>query len=245
MKRITLALNWKLYLNELQSIEFVERLNHSKDQFDNIDLEIYPSATAIRSVKNVLNNSSIKIGLQDFSIFENGAHTGSLSLSSIEVDSCIIGHSERRDFYKENDNLILKKLRISNDKKINTILCVGETLKEKEEGISKEKIKSQLSILKNLDIQTPLTIAYEPIWSIGTGSVPSNEYISDMLSTIKSELKALYSHEQNSAIKLFYGGSVDETNISNLSDISLLDGFLIGSAGSKFEKLINMVNSLV
>lgn len=245
MKKITIALNWKLYLNELESIEFVEKINHSKNQFDLIDLEIYPSATAIRSVRNVLNHSSIKIGLQDFSIFEKGAFTGSLSLSSIEVDCCIVGHSERRDFYNENDNLILKKLQISNAKKISTILCVGESLNEKEEGLSKERIKSQLSILKNLDIQIPLTIAYEPIWAIGTGEVPSKEYISDMLSTIKSELNTLYSHEKNSALRLFYGGSVDETNIRNLSDIVLLDGFLIGSAGSKFEKLMKMVNNLI
>ena len=126
----------------------------------------------------------------------------------------------------------------------NPILCIGETLKEKNENLAESVIDKQLSILsKNLK-NKKLTIAYEPVWAIGSGDVPSNQYIDQMLSSIKNRLKSLYSDADLQNIKLFYGGSVDASNVNQLLNVELIDGFLIGSASANFEKFKDIVKQL-
>ena len=123
-------------------------------------------------------------------------------------------------------------------------MCIGETLEQKDSNLTKSIIDSQLSILpKNLHQQN-LIIAYEPVWAIGSGDVPTNEYIHEMLSYIKNRLKSLYSTADLDNIKLFYGGSVDANNINELISVELIDGFLIGSASANFEKFKDIVKQI-
>ena len=243
MKKITLAANWKMYLDESSSIAFVDKLNMDKDLFSNKDIILFPSHACIRAVKDRLN-ISLSIGMQDCDMYAQGAYTGSTSINSIDIDSCIVGHSERRIIYKESDNIISDKLNTVLSSNANPILCIGETLKEKNENLAERVIDKQLSILsKNLK-NKKLTIAYEPVWAIGSGDVPSNQYIDQMLSSIKNRLKSLYSDADLQNIKLFYGGSVDASNVSELLNVELIDGFLIGSASANFEKFKDIVKQL-
>jgi triosephosphate isomerase len=243
MRKITIAANWKMYLDESSSIDFIDKLNIDKDLFSNKDIILFPSHACIRSVKDHLD-VNVKIGMQDCDIHNKGAYTGSTSINSIDIDSCIIGHSERRIVYKESNDVISEKLRAVLSSDVNPILCIGETLEEKNENLTESVIDSQLSILPNDLKARNLTIAYEPVWAIGSGDVPSNKYINEMLSYIKNRLKSLYSDTDLDNIKLFYGGSVDVSNVDELLNVELIDGFLIGSASANFEKFKDIVKQL-
>ena len=207
---------------------------------------IFPSHTAISSVKRALQNlPSIQVGMQDCDIEMSGAMTGSNSINSTFVDSCIVGHSERRTIFKEDEKIIKQKLENSLNTVKSTILCIGETLEEKKQDETFKILDKQLSILPSALNGKKLIIAYEPVWAIGTGLVASNDYIKEVLSYINNALKSLYSDEILSNINLFYGGSVDENSVESLSTIPLLDGFLIGSASADFKKFENILKKMM
>ena len=206
---------------------------------------IFPSHIAISSVKRALQNlPSIQVGMQDCDIEMSGAVTGSNSINSTFVDSCIVGHSERRTIFKEDEKIIKQKLENSLKTVESTILCIGETLGEKKQDETFKILDKQLSILPSALNGKKLIIAYEPVWAIGTGLVASNDYIKEVLSYINNALKSLYSDEILSNINLFYGGSVDENSVESLSTIPLLDGFLIGSASADFKKFENILKKM-
>ena len=239
------AANWKMYLNEEESIDFISKMSSNKDLFTDKKVMIFPSHTALRSVKNALQNMpNIKVGMQDCDMKLSGAVTGSNSISSIPVDSCIVGHSERRIIFKEDEKVVKKKLENSLQVVETTILCIGETLEEKNQDKTFKVVDKQLSILPSALNGKKLIIAYEPVWAIGTGLVASNDYIAEVLSYINNAIKSLYSDEVLSEINLFYGGSVDESSVESLSTIPLLDGFLIGSASADFKKFENILKKM-
>jgi triosephosphate isomerase len=239
------ALNWKMYLNEQQSLDFVSKILSNKRLFLSNKVMIFPSHTAISAVKSALKNlSSIQVGMQDCDIEMSGAVTGSNSINSTFVDSCIVGHSERRTIFKEDEKIIKQKLENSLNTVKSTILCIGETLEEKKQDETFKILDKQLSILPSALNGKKLIIAYEPVWAIGTGLVASNDYIKEVLSYINNALKSLYSDEILSNINLFYGGSVDENSVESLSTIPLLDGFLIGSASADFKKFENILKKM-
>ena len=239
------AANWKMYLNEQESLDFVSKILSNKRLFLSNKVMILPSHTAISSVKRALQNlPSIQVGMQDCDIEMSGAVTGSNSINSTFVDSCIVGHSERRTIFKEDEKIIKQKLENSLNTVKSTILCIGETLEEKKQDETFKILDKQLSILPSALNGKKLIIAYEPVWAIGTGLVASNDYIKEVLSYINNALKSLYSDEILSNINLFYGGSVDENSVESLSTIPLLDGFLIGSASADFKKFENILKKM-
>ena len=239
------AANWKMYLNEQESLDFVSKILSNKRLFLSNKVMIFPSHTAISSVKRALQNlPSIQVGMQDCDIEMSGAVTGSNSINSTFVDSCIVGHSERRTIFKEDEKIIKQKLENSLNTVKSTILCIGETLDEKKQDETFKILDKQLSILPSALNGKKLIIAYEPVWAIGTGLVASNDYIKEVLSYINNALKSLYSDEILSNINLFYGGSVDENSVESLSTIPLLDGFLIGSASADFKKFENILKKM-
>jgi triosephosphate isomerase len=206
---------------------------------------IFPSHISFEAVKVLAKElPNIRVGMQDCDILTSGAVTGSNSITSIKADSCLVGHSERRTIFNENDDTIEKKLKNCLEYVESTVLCIGENINEKENEQTFEVIKEQLSILPNDLKGKELIVAYEPVWAIGTGLVASKEYIEDVLSYINNLIKELYSNENDSNISLFYGGSVDENSVKELSSIPLLDGFLIGSASADFEKFENILNKM-
>ena len=239
------AANWKMYLNEQESLDFVSKILSNKRLFLSNKVMIFPSHTAISSVKRALQNlPSIHVGMQDCDMEMSGAVTGSNSINSTFVDSCIVGHSERRTIFKEDEKIIKQKLENSLNTVKSTILCIGETLEEKKQDETFKILDKQLSILPSALNGKKLIIAYEPVWAIGTGLVASNDYIKEVLSYINNALKSLYSDEILSNINLFYGGSVNENSVESLSTIPLLDGFLIGSASADFKKFENILKKM-
>ena len=235
MKKTILAANWKMYLNESESVDFIKKMNQEEDSFSNSSVIVFPSHTCINQVQKNLTSNNIKVGMQDCDIHTSGAYTGSVSINSITtVDYCIVGHSERRLIYNDSDSIVQNKLQTIFNHNVSAILCVGETKEEKDNNQTHNVIDKQLSILPE-DLKNNLIIAYEPVWSIGSGDLPSNEYIEEVLSYIKNKLKSLYSDEIAEEVILLYGGSVDEDSVNRLLKVKLIDGFLIGSASANFE----------
>jgi len=250
MKKIIIG-NWKLNLDHLEAIQLLQKLNYTIEEGkeEEIDIVVSPSHTSLRSIQTIIDTDKLNIQLsaQDVSQFSGGAYTGEVSshqLNKLNVSYCIVGHSERRTIFKEDNELIEKKLNNCLDNINSVILCIGESLKQKEQNQTFEVIKKQLSILPKELMNKELIIAYEPVWAIGTGMVASKEYIKDVLSYINNLIKELYSNENDSNISLFYGGSVDENTVEELSTIPLLDGFLIGSASADFGKFKNILNKM-
>lgn len=184
---------------------------------------------------------NFKLGAQNVSETTDGAYTGEVSanqLKSYEVEYCIVGHSERRMYQKETLETISKKINKLFENEITPILCIGETLEEKESGKVEEILLTELTTaIVNLTEaeKDKLIVAYEPIWSIGTGIIPSNEDIKKTLKFIKTILP-------NS--KILYGGSANENNIDTLKEIELIDGYLLGGLSLKPNDLEKFVNKL-
>ncbi len=182
----------------------------------------------------------IKLGAQNVSCTTKGAHTGEIyadQLVSYGVEYCIIGHSERRQDQKESDEEIHDKVERLFEAGITPILCCGETKEEREEGREKEVIGRELDIALNgisEEDKARVIIAYEPIWSIGTGLIPTNNQIADIIEFIKSKYNC----------KVLYGGSANDTNIDDLKQCSCIDGYLLGGLSLKPENLKVFVNKL-
>jgi len=183
-------------------------------------------------------------GVQDVDYLD-GSRTGSISvdmLIDMECDFSIIGHSERRQIFNEDDNLISEKLKSLN-KKIITILCIGETKEENDKGITKNILKDQLEIVNGLNLDTEFTVAYEPVWAIGSGLTPEPKDINEIHKYIKDVVQ---SNSTNDLIpKVLYGGSVTDKNAESFFEEEFVDGALVGGAsldGATFAKIVNIFN---
>ena len=184
-------------------------------------------------------------GVQDVDHLD-GSRTGSISvdmLIDMECGFSIIGHSERRQIFNEDNNLIKEKLKSLN-KKIMTILCIGETEEENDEGITKDVLKNQLEIVNGLDLDREFTVAYEPVWAIGSGLTPEPKDINEIHKYIKDVVQ---SNSANNLIpKVLYGGSVTDKNAETFFNEEFVDGALVGGAsldGTTFAKIVNIFNS--
>ena len=220
-----IALNNKSNLEKNEFLNYIEELK--KIQTNNTLISC-PTFLNIPLVDN-----SILLGSQNVSSKDNGAYTGEISATQLKthnVKYSIVGHSERREYQKETNNDIKEKVNKLLENNITPILCIGETLDERKNNKYKEVLKEELSILDDLndEVKSNIIIAYEPIWSIGTGVIPTNSEIEEVFRFIKDMLP-------NS--KVLYGGSANETNIDVLNQISLIDGYLLGGLSLKLDKL--------
>lgn len=223
-----IALNNKSNLTKEEFIEYQKQL--SSIQALSSKIILCPTSTYLA----LYNLNNIELGAQNVSKDEIGAHTGEIAatqLASLNVKYCIVGHSERRQELKESSEDTNKKIKNLFSKNITPILCVGETKEEKELGKTTSLIKEQLMIaIKDLseDEKNNIVIAYEPIWSIGTGLIPTIKDIEEVLSLIKEILPNA---------KCLYGGSANDQNIDYLKTSNLIDGYLLGGLSLKPEKL--------
>lgn len=229
-----IALNNKSNLTKKEYINYQNQLKEIKSKSK---LILCPTHLNI----NNFSLSNFSLGAQNVSENSKGAHTGEVSadqLKSYEVEYCIIGHSERRQDQKESLDSINKKMNNLYNEGITPILCIGETLEEKEQGKVEEILTEEISTaIKDLteEQQARLIIAYEPIWSIGTGLIPSNEDISETLKYIKRMLPNT---------KVLYGGSANEKNIEILKECSEIDGYLLGGLSLKPQELQKFIEIL-
>ena len=237
--------NWKMYLNNNESTSFVKSfINKHFDK--NVEVVLCPSYVSIKDISNLIySNDSIQLGAQDMSLHQKGAYTGDVSLDMLDELSCsyvIIGHSERRLNHNENNSEINEKLSILDGSDIIPIICIGESLEEREAGITEKVLKNQISeIFDNKGNNTKdCIIAYEPIWAIGTGISADIQTIECAHSYLKNITQNIRENYRN--IYLLYGGSVNENNASEILNIDNVDGFLIGSSSIDPNIFYNIYN---
>ena len=192
--------------------------------------------------------TNIKIGAQNMHFAETGAYTGEVSgkmLKSIGVEYVIIGHSERRQYYNETDESVNKKIKAAFENELKPIVCVGETLEEREAGKTEERITSQTRLalegLSNEQVKNTI-IAYEPIWAIGTGKTATSEDANNSIKAIRAEIRKIYGEEVAEEVIIQYGGSVKSSNAKELFSTSDIDGGLVGGASLKPEEFSKIVN---
>ena len=218
--------------------------NFTKDEFNNYVLELKKVNTDFSMIlcptfMNIplVNPNEFVLASQDVSPYEDGAHTGEISarqLKDLGVKYSLVGHSERREFESEEELYLEIKQLFKED--LIPILCIGETKEERDNNLVKEVLNRQLeNVVNKLEEQEKLIIAYEPVWSIGTGIIPSNEEIEEVLTYIKSYLPNT---------KILYGGSVNEENVDTLKEISLVDGYLLGGLSLDPKRLQKFLDKL-
>tara|TARA_B100000886_G_scaffold100666_1_gene66864 strand:- start:1814 stop:2536 length:723 start_codon:yes stop_codon:yes gene_type:complete len=230
--------NWKMFggLNSLNSINIVLKFLKKFKKSKLIKLIYCPPNTLIASMSKKLKNSQIDVGAQNCHEEENyGAFTGSINsimLKNVGAKYVILGHSENRKS-GETDKLINNKIKSALKANLRVIFCIGETLKEKRKKITKRVLAKQIKIgLQKIKRKEKVLIAYEPVWSIGTGLIPKS---GDLLKIIK------FIREKTKKNKVLYGGSVNSKNISELKNVFNLDGFLIGGASQEAKKFIDII----
>ncbi len=249
MIRIPLiAGNWKMYKTTAEARAFAEEFSKLYKDTD-VRAAICAPFTQLVALKEAFAGTNVKLGAQNVHFEDEGAFTGEISLEMLKeigVDYCIIGHSERREYFAETDktvNLKLKKLFSSSE--IIPILCVGENLSEREAGnafdVVEEQLKADLEGIDKADV-SKLVIAYEPIWAIGTGKTATPEQAGEMCAHIRNIVEKLYDEDTCDSVIIQYGGSVKPENASEIMNMDEIDGALVGGASLDASKFIKIVN---
>jgi triosephosphate isomerase (TIM) len=236
-----MAGNWKMHHNHLEAIQVVQKLSYRLDDKDykNVEVVVCPAFTALRSVQTTLEGDRIPIGLgaQNCHWEPQGAFTGEVSapmLAKLNVRYVIVGHSERRELFGETDEMVARKVRAVLGTGMSPIVCVGETLQEREDGVTDEKVSRQvraaLAGLSGADVGR-CVVAYEPIWAIGTGLTPTPADVEQVHGSIRESLVKRFS--EGARIRILYGGSVKPSNAAELMAIANVNGALVGGASLK------------
>ncbi|MDD4564189.1 MAG: triose-phosphate isomerase [Eubacteriales bacterium] len=247
MRKPFIAGNWKMFKTTKEAVEFAENFKKIYVSSD-VRTGICAPFTQLSALKKVFKDTDIKIGAQNMHFAEKGAFTGEISaemLKEIGVDYCIIGHSERRQYFNETDETANKKLITAFRHNIIPILCVGEVLEEREAGKEFDVVKKQLTtalIDLTAEQAANLFIAYEPVWAIGTGRNASPEQTNEMCGYIRKIIEELYGDDVSEKTIILYGGSVKPSNASELMSMEEIDGALVGGASLVPEDFIEIVN---
>ena len=230
--------NWKMNMTLDESVNLINELKQIST--NDVDIKIAPSFTNLNKAVSLLDSSKIEVIAQNFHPEERGAFTGEISiemLKSVGVFSIIIGHSERRKYFNENDSILSKKAKMAIDNSLNIIFCIGEELSEREKGNHFELIKNQIiNGLFGLDKDQikNVVIAYEPVWAIGTGKTAENYQIQEMHEFIRKLFNDKYGSDISQQIRILYGGSVKPNNAEEIFSLNDVDGGLIGGASLNF-----------
>jgi len=240
MRKAFMAGNWKMNKTPSEAVAFVKELAEAVKGAD-AKVLVAPSFTSIPGVAEVVKGTNILLGAQNMSTDLSGAHTGEVAvdmLLDLGVDAVILGHSERRAIYGETDEMINTKVKLALEKGIEPILCVGETLEEREadklEAVVSEQITKGLAGVSEADL-AKVTIAYEPVWAIGTGKTATPEDADAVHKYIRKVLTDLYSESAANAMIIQYGGSVKPNNVKELMAMENIDGALVGGASLKVD----------
>lgn len=247
MRKPFIAGNWKMYKTTAQAEAFAEKFR-TLYKADDVRVAICAPFTQLAALKKAFAGTGIGIGAQNMHFAEEGAYTGEISaqmLKEIGVDYCIIGHSERREYFGETNETVNKKLKKAFEAGITPIMCVGESLEQRDGGQEKAVVREQLA--EGLDgipaeQMAKLVIAYEPIWAIGTGRTATPEQANEMCGAIRDIIEELYDDETACEVTIQYGGSVKPANASEIMMMEEIDGALVGGASLVPEDFIQIVN---
>ncbi len=248
--------NWKMHLTHLEAINVIQKLSYSIDTSDPsyVDISVHPPFTALRSVQTVLEADDIPIslGAQDVHWDTSGAYTGEISpgmLSKLNVTYVIVGHSERRELFGETDEMVAKKVSAVFSAGMTPIMCVGETLDEREAGGTEEKVLGQLTAgLSQLNPEqiAEMVVAYEPIWAIGTGRNATPDDAQAVCRAIRAAIVADHGEAAGAGVRIQYGGSVKAANAAELMAQPDVDGALVGGASldpAEFAQIVAFARS--
>jgi len=247
--RALIAGNWKMYLDVKQGVELALTLVEQTGEITDRDILICPSFPLLSDVGKVLKGSRINLGAQNMYFEKEGPFTGEVSaemLRSVGCEWVILGHSERRHVFGEKNELINKKLLRAREQGLKPILCIGELLEEREAGKTQEVVKKQLvEGLKGLNSENELkdvTVAYEPVWAIGTGKTATPVDADSVHVFIRKIIADLFGNKASQELRILYGGSVKPDNIDGLMAMENINGVLVGGASLNADSFLRIIN---
>lgn len=250
MRKPIVGGNWKMNRGTPnETVEMLESLIPQVEGIDTVDIVIATPFTVLTSAYKVLKNTDIKLGAQNMYYKDKGAYTGEISpqfLKEIGVEFVILGHSERRDIFKESDALINKKLKKALSMNLKTIVCIGEHLEERETGKTKDILQFQINeTFKDLSKEEMIktVIAYEPIWAIGTGKTATPEQAEEIHIFIRNLLSQKFDKETADFIRIQYGGSIKPDNAEDLFNKNNIDGGLVGGASLQANSFFQIIEA--
>ena len=235
MRKKLIVGNWKMYNNTHKSSLLLHALSEKVGTFRGVDVVLCPNLLALQSLSLQINNRQFKLGAQNCYWRDEGAFTGEVAAEMLRgvVDYVIVGHSERRHIFRESERDIRQKVQSVVRNRMKPILCIGETANERTDGETLEVISDQLtSGLANITSEeiSEIAIAYEPVWAIGTGKVPSGSDVSAVEKAVRKQISVLYGKKASDTVRFLYGGSVDSANAEAFLSVKGVDGLLVGGA---------------
>ncbi len=239
-----IAGNWKMNTTLSGAIALVNEMRWGLDEIKGVDKVLCPPFVSLAAIRDLIMGTSIKLGAQNLYFEEEGAYTGEISpLMLAELcEFVIIGHSERRQYFGETNEIVNKKVRAALKAGLKPILCVGERLRETNQGKTIELVIEQLrSSLAGIDYSGDIIIAYEPVWAIGTGLAATGKQANETIGFLRRGISQLYGKEAARDVRILYGGSVTAGNITELMQQPEIDGALVGGASLKANEFLSIV----
>jgi triosephosphate isomerase len=249
MRKYIIAGNWKMNKNAAESAALVEEIVKAAGSETSVSAVVCPPFTSIQKVSDLASDSNVGVGAQNMYFEASGAYTGEISaemLRHLRVDWVILGHSERRAIFGETDELINQKVIAALANSLKPILCVGETIEEREAGDTLKVVETQLTEgLRNVDESKAeeIVIAYEPVWAIGTGKTATPEMAQEVHAYIRKLLNALFGEAKGESIRILYGGSMKPANAEELLAQKDIDGGLIGGASLQSNSFLELIEA--
>ncbi len=247
MRKKIIAGNWKMNYCVNKAEDFVSEIKDAINT-DEVDVVICPNFVSLDRISSLLDGTKIKLGAQNVHTEDKGAYTGETSvnmLAAVGVEYCIVGHSERRQYFAETNQIVNLKAKKLLEKDINPIVCVGETLEEREANtmfdVVEKQVRESLEGIEEAQMKRNVVIAYEPIWAIGTGKTATAEQANEMCKFIREVVAKMYNETVAEAVRIQYGGSVKPANANEILNMSDIDGALVGGASltNDFVAIVN------
>ena len=247
MRKKIIAGNWKMNYCVNKAEDFVSEIKDAINT-DEVDVVICPNFVSLDRISDLLDGTNIKLGAQNVHTEDKGAYTGETSvnmLAAVGVKYCIVGHSERRQYFAETNQIVNQKAKKLLEKDINPIVCVGETLEEREANtmfdVVEKQVRESLEGIEETQMKRNVVIAYEPIWAIGTGKTATAEQANEMCKFIREVVAKMYNESVAEAVRIQYGGSVKPANANEILNMSDIDGALVGGASltNDFVAIVN------
>jgi len=245
MRKPLIAGNWKMNTNLSEAAGLVQAMLPELDRIGGVEKVLCPPFISLAAVGELIKGTSVELGAQNMFSEDKGAYTGEVSPIML-IDLCefvILGHSERRQYFAETDEIVNKKVKKALEFGLNPILCVGERLEDNEAGRTEKIIKGQVqAALAGLNPTSQLVIAYEPIWAIGTGRAANGKQANATISLVRNTVASLLGSKTAQAIRILYGGSVTGDNISEFIVEPEIDGALVGGTSLKANEFVSIVS---
>ena len=250
-KKPFIAGNWKMFKTITEALELVKEIRLAEEETSSSKIVVIPPYTALSKIQDLIHDSAIQLGAQNIFWEEEGAFTGEISAAMLKDAGCnyvVIGHSERRQYFGETNATVNKKIKSALKHDLFPIMCIGESLEERDSGKTIDKVEKQIN--EGLEGIGPeeaekIIIAYEPLWAIGTGLTASPEQAQDIHSYIRSKLTEKYGNKTGSCAIILYGGSVKPANAFSLLKEKDINGALIGGAALKSESFIEIAKEAI